>query len=266
MESGRLTRLILYANEQNYGFGVIDLHTHVLPGLDDGARSLAEARALALDAAAQGVSVLAATPHVRDDYPTTPDAMEDAVAELREDFAQHGVPVEVVHGAEVALDLLWAIPPQDLSRLTIAQTGRYLLLEVPYRGWSFAFESAVTRLIELGVTPLLAHPERNPEVQDRPDRIRHVVEAGALVQLTAASIEGTRDRAAQAAARSLLELGFVHVIASDSHGPHIARQGMADAVAALGDPTLAKYLTEDVPGAIVAGEAVPERPQVGLGA
>ena len=266
MDSGLLTRLILYGNDPNYGFGVIDLHTHVLPGLDDGARSLAEARALAIDAAAQGVSTLAATPHVRDDYPTTPDAMEDAVAELREDFAQRGIPVEIVHGAEVALDLLWAIPPQDLPRLTIAQTGRYLLLEVPYRGWPFAFESAVTRLIELGVTPLLAHPERNPEVQDRPDRVRQVVEAGALVQVTAASVEGSRDRAAQAAARSLLELGLVHVIASDSHGPHIARQGMADAVAALGDSALAKYLTEDVPGAIVAGEPVPEKPQVGLGA
>src|SRR5881394_2664195 len=98
---------------------------------------------------------MAATPHVRDDYPTTPDAMEAAVAELREDFARHGVPLEVVHGAEVALDLLWAIPPPDLQRLTIAQNGRYLLLEVPYRGWPLAFESAVTRLIELGVTPLL---------------------------------------------------------------------------------------------------------------
>jgi protein-tyrosine phosphatase len=256
----------LYANAQDYGFGVIDLHTHVLPGLDDGTRSLAEARELALEAAEDGVTALAATPHVRDDWPTTPGTMEDAVAELREDFARHGVPMQVLHGAEVALDLLWAIPPEDLPRLTIAQTGRYLLLEVPYRGWPFAFESAVTRLLELGVTPLLAHPERNPEVQDRPDRVRGVVEAGALVQVTAASIEGSRDRAAQAAARRLLDLGFVHVIASDSHGPHIARQGMADAAAALDDPALAKYLTVDVPGAIAAGEPVPERPQVGLGA
>src|SRR5438477_11556622 len=173
---------------------VIDLHTHVLPGLDDGARSLAEARAMALDAAAQGVSVLAATPHVRDDYPTTPEAIEDAVAELRDDFAEQGIPVEVLHGAEVALDLLWMIPPEDLHRFTIAQNGRYLLLEVPYRGWPLAFESAVVRLLELGVTPLLAHPERNPEVQDRPDRVRAVVEAGALLPVTAASLEGSRDR------------------------------------------------------------------------
>ena len=236
---------------------VIDLHTHVLPGLDDGARSLAEARVMALDAAAQGVSVLAATPHVRDDYPTTPEAIEDAVAELRDDFAEQGIPVEVLHGAEVALDLLWMIPPEDLHRFTIAQNGRYLLLEVPYRGWPLAFESAVVRLLELGVTPLLAHPERNPEVQDRPDRVRAVVEAGALLQVTAASLEGSRDRAAQAAAMRLLELGLVHVVASDAHGPHIERGGLGDAVAALDDAGLARYLTVEVPGAIVAGEPVP---------
>lgn len=245
---------------------MIDLHTHVLPGVDDGARTLGEARALALDLASQGVTVIAATPHVRDDYPTTPEVMEEAVAEVRADFEAHGVPVEVVHGAEVDLGLLWAIPREELRRLTIAQTGRYLLLEFPYRGWPFALDSAVKRLVGLGVTPLLAHPERNPEVQDRPDRVRGIVEAGALVQVTAASLEGSRDRAAQAAALRLLDLGLVHVLASDSHGPHISREGMAAAAATLDDPELARYLTVDAPGAIVAGEPVPERPQVGLGA
>lgn len=245
---------------------MIDLHTHVLPGLDDGARSLAEARGIALDAAAQGVSVLAATPHVRDDHPTTAEIMEEAVAELRDDFAEQGIPVEVLCGGEIALDLLWVIPPEELRRFTIAQTGRYLLLEVPYRGWPFALESAVLRLVELGVTPLLAHPERNPEVQDRPDRVRGLVEAGALVQVTAASVEGSRDPAAGAAALRLLDLGLVHVLASDVHGPHIVRGGMADAAAVLGDPELARYLTVEAPGAIVAGEPIPERPQVGLGA
>ena len=237
---------------------MIDLHTHVLPGVDDGARTLGEARALALDLVSQGVTVLAATPHVRDDYPTTPDVMEEAVAELRADFEVHRVPVEVVHGAEVDLSLLWAIPREELRRLTIAQTGRYLLLEFPYRGWPFALDSAVKRLVGLGVTPLLAHPERNPEVQDRPDRVRGLVESGALVQVTAASLEGSRDRAAQAAALRLIDLGLVHVLASDSHGPHISREGMAAAAAML-DDQLARYLTVDAPGAIVAGEPVPER-------
>jgi protein-tyrosine phosphatase len=245
---------------------VIDLHTHVLPGIDDGARSLADSRALALEAAKAGVSVLAATPHVRDDYPTTAEMMEEAVAEVRADFVEQGIPVEVLHGAEVDLGLLWVIPPEELRRFTLAQTGRYLLLEFPYRGWPFALDSAVTQLVERGVTPLLAHPERNPEVQDRPQRIAQLVESGALVQITAASLDGVRDRSAQATALRLLDLGLVHVIASDAHGPHISREGMSEAVRILGDPELSRYLTVDVPGAIIAGEPVPERPQVGLGA
>lgn len=236
---------------------MIDLHTHVLPGIDDGARSPAESREIALEAATQGVSTLAATPHVRDDFPTTAEVMEEAVEATRADFAEHGIPVEVVHGAEVDIGLLWAIPREELHRFTIAQTGRYLLLEVPYRGWPLALESAVKGLVELGITPILAHPERNPEVQDRPHNVRELVEAGSLVQVTAASLDG-RARAARATALRLIDLGLVHVLASDTHGPHISRQGLAEAAENLGDPELARYLTVDVPSAIVAGEAIPD--------
>lgn len=239
---------------------VIDLHTHILPGVDDGARSLEEARGMALEAAREGVSVLAATPHVRDDYPTTAEMMEEGVAELRADFVEQGIPVDVLPGAEIDIGLLWALPPEELRRMTLAQTGRYLLLEMPYRGWPVALDSAVTRLVEMGITPLLAHPERNPEVQDRPERLRRLVEAGALAQVTAGSLKGGLDRASQAAAIRLLELGLTHVLASDTHGPHISRAGMGAAARRLGDPDLARYLTVEAPGAIIAGAPVPELP------
>lgn len=235
---------------------MIDLHSHILPGLDDGARSLEEARELARQAAAEGISAVAATPHVRADYPTTPDEMEWSVEELRADFEAEGIPIRVLHGAELDLSLLWQVPPEDLRRLTIAQTGRYLLLETPYRGWPMALATTVRSLVHSGVTPLLAHPERNPEVQDRPDRVRELVAAGALVQVTASSLAGELNRAVQHAAEQLVELGLVHVLASDAHGPHIARGGIPAAVEALGDDALARYLTVDVPTAIVAGEEV----------
>ena len=241
---------------------MIDLHTHILPGVDDGARSLAESRQLALEAAGEGVSVLAATPHVRADFPTTAEMMEEGVAQLREDFVEQGIPVQVLHGGEIDIGLLWAIPTDELRRLTIAQTGRYLLLEFPYRGWPLALDSAVTRLVELGLTPLLAHPERNPEVQDRPDRLGKLVDAGALVQVTSASLDGRLDRASQASGVRLLELGLVHVLASDAHGPHIRGAGLGAATQIVGDAELARYLTVDAPGAIVAGDPLPEGPHV----
>ena len=239
---------------------MIDLHTHILPAIDDGARSLAESRELALEAAGQGVTAIAATPHVRDDYPTTADEMEAAVSALREHFADEGIAVDILHGAEIDLTLLWSIPPEDLRRLTYAQNGRYLLLEFPYRGWPGALDAAVSRLVGLGISPLLAHPERNPEVQDRPERIADLVAAGAFVQLTSGSLLGHFGPSSRAASIRLLELGLVHVLASDSHGPHISREGIGAAAQALVDPKLASYLTVDAPAAIVAGEPVPRSP------
>ena len=246
--------------------GLIDLHSHILPGVDDGARTLAEARELARLAVEDGVDAIAATPHVRPDFPTTPDIMEQGVAELRADFLREGIPLQVLHGGEIDLGLLWAIPPGELARLTIAQTGRYLLLEFPYRRWPFALDSAVSVLVRRGITPVIAHPERNPEVQDRPARVEALVEAGALVQVTGASLDGRLGRASKLTAKRLLELGLVHVLASDAHGPHIREGGLAAAAEAVGDDGLARYLTREAPAAIVAGEPVPPAPQVGLGA
>lgn len=245
---------------------MIDLHSHILPGLDDGTRSIEEARELARQAASDGITAIAATPHVRPDYPTTPEEMEWGVDELRVDFEEEGIPVQLFYGAEVDLGLLWQIPREELTRLTIAQTGRYLLLEFPYRSWPMALATTVSALVHSGITPVLAHPERNPEVQDRPARIQELVELGALLQITAGSLTGGLDRASQYAAERLLELGVVHMLASDSHGPHIERGGMPAAVEALGDAELARYLTVDVPTAVVAGQDAPSPPQVRLSA
>jgi protein-tyrosine phosphatase len=179
---------------------------------------------------------------------------------LSADFAEHGIGIEVLHGAEVEIGRLWEIPRAELARMSLAQTGRYLLLEFPYRGWPLALDSAAHALLRMGVTPLLAHPERNPEVQDRPERLEPLIAAGALVQVTAASLDGRLNRASQNAARQLIELGLVHVLASDAHGPHIREAGLAAAARTLDDAGLARYLTSDAPRAIVAGEPVPPAP------
>ncbi len=242
---------------------MIDLHTHVLPGVDDGARTMEDSRMLARKAALEGVRTMAATPHVRFDFPTLPDTMEAAVEMLRADFLAQYIPVEIVHGGEVALELLWEIEPEDLVRFTIAQTGRYLLLEFPYRGPAGPIAAAVRRLRAVGITPILAHPERNPAVQDRPDALAPLVEAGALVQVTAMSLDAELNRAVERATRTLLTRGLVHLVASDAHGPHIPREvGLAAVPQLLGDDGLARYLTDEAPAAIVAGEPIPTGPRV----
>jgi protein-tyrosine phosphatase len=232
---------------------VIDLHSHVLPGLDDGVRSLDEALDLARQAAAEGIVGLAATPHVREDYPTTADQMEAGVEELRRAVGEAGIPIEILHGAEVAVDLLSSVS-DELERLTLAQSGKYLLLEMPYSGSPVLLEPSIKALLARGVTPILAHPERNPDVQDRPERMRSLVELGALLQVTASSIEGRFGKNVLTAAERLLRLGLVHLLAGDAHGPHLREGGLASAASALDDPALARYLTVEVPTAIVAGE------------
>ena len=96
---------------------MIDLHTHILPGLDDGVRSLEEARELAAESVAAGVATVAATPHVRADYPVTSDSIADGVTRVRQDFATHGIPLEIVAGAEIAPERVAHLPADEIARV-----------------------------------------------------------------------------------------------------------------------------------------------------
>ncbi|HEY0414873.1 MAG TPA: CpsB/CapC family capsule biosynthesis tyrosine phosphatase, partial [Gaiellaceae bacterium] len=142
---------------------MIDLHSHVLPGLDDGTRTLEEALALCVAAAADGIEVLAATPHVRDDYPTTPDQIDDALASLR----AAAPAVELVAGAELDLAELER-PDEELHRFALGG-GPWLLVETPYLGWPLDLADRLFRARLRGFRAVLAHPERNHDVQERPE-------------------------------------------------------------------------------------------------
>ncbi|MGZ4354346.1 MAG: tyrosine-protein phosphatase [Gaiellaceae bacterium] len=240
---------------------MIDLHSHILPGLDDGVRTAAESVELARLAATDGIVAIAATPHVREDYPTSADAMEAALAEVRAAVAAAGLEIRVLPGGEVALPELSRLDPDELRRFGLGGNPAYLLVETPYRGWPLDVEDRFFRLRAAGVTPVLAHPERNGDVQSDLERVRRLVRAGALVQVTASSLDGRGGRRARETALRLLREGFVHVVASDAHAPEVRAAGLAAAVQALGDEPLARWLTHDVPAAIVDGTELPPRPE-----
>ncbi|MCW2965125.1 MAG: tyrosine protein phosphatase [Actinomycetia bacterium] len=236
---------------------MIDLHSHVLPGLDDGAVDLDEAVEMCRAAAEDGTRVLAATPHVRDDYPTTPLQMEQALAALR---AAVGDSIRLVGGGEIDLAQLER-PRDELARFALAGNPKYLLVETPYGGWPLDLPEKLFLLLAQGITPVLAHPERNTEVQERPDLLEPIVAGGTLVQLTAASIDGRMGRRARACAATLLDRNLAHLLASDAHAPTVRAIGMSAAVEALGDEALARWLTVSVPSAIVENEPLPPRPR-----
>jgi protein-tyrosine phosphatase len=236
---------------------VIDLHSHVLPGLDDGAVDVAEALAICRAAVADGIHTLAGTPHVRHDYETTAASMESALAELRE---AAGDLIELLPGAELDLDELER-PVDELRRFGLGGNPEYLLVETPYTGWPLDLPDKLFRLRLAGFTPVLAHPERNHEVQSRPELLEPIVAGGVLVQLTAASVEGRIGDRSRSTSRTLIDRGLAHLIASDAHAPEVRAIGMSGAVRAVGDDDLARWLTVGVPHAIVAAEALPPRPE-----
>ena len=251
---------------------MIDLHHHLLPGIDDGPATPSETLAAAERAAHDGVRTIAATPHVREDHPCVrPSELAERSQEVADGLARSGVPISVVVGGEV--DLSWAQAASDeaLRLVSYAQRGTDLLVETPYGHLPSTFESLLFELQVRGYRILLAHPERNPTLQSDLARLEALVRRGILVQLSGEAIvpRGSGSRSA-ALAVELLERGLAHVIASDAHGANPRRAPLSKAVAAakkrIGDA--ATDMVTTTPAAILAGDPIstaeePRRPRRG---
>jgi protein-tyrosine phosphatase len=238
---------------------VVDLHTHILHGVDDGATSLDESLAMARGALAAGVQVVAATPHVHEGSQLDAARIHNGVAALRERLQAECLELEVLTGAEVSIDTALALPPVELDALGLAGNPRYLLLETPYAGWRLDLPDVVAELLDQGRRPVLAHPERNVAVQQRPGLLDGLVASGALVQLTAQSLTGRFGASPKRTAQALLERGTAHLVASDAHDATHRPIELSSPVARL-DAPLARWLTSVVPQAIVADLEPPPPP------
>jgi protein-tyrosine phosphatase len=242
---------------------VIDLHSHILFGIDDGARSLEQSLEIARAAVADGITVIAATPHVRDDWPTDASVMEYRVAELRAELEQAQIPLDLRSGGEIALDWLVRLAEQELRRFGLGGNPRYVLVEMPYHGWPLRLPDEFFALVARGIAPVLAHPERNAEVQANPARVAPLVESGVLIQVTAASLDGRLGRRAQECGLRLIHDGLAHMLVSDAHHASVRQVGMSAAAKAVGGGALADWLTQDVPAAILTDSEMPPRPSRG---
>jgi protein-tyrosine phosphatase len=244
---------------------VIDLHAHVLPGVDDGARDTDEALALLTAMAEDGVRMVAATPHLRADHPRVdPRELATQVASLQRELDGAGIPIELFVGGEV--DMAWAYRAggDELRSVSYRQRGDDLLLEAPYGPLPPAFDGLVATLHERGYRILLAHPERNPTFKHEPERLAALVEGGVLLQVGADSLtELPRRSRTRRLAGSLVSEGLAHVLASDSHGISSGRHPRLSAAGAVADrlaPGSSGWLLPEAPAAILAGEPLPKRP------
>jgi len=242
---------------------LIDLHSHVLPGLDDGAVDLDASLELAAAAEADGVRVLAATPHLRADFPAI--SVREIAARcvvLNQHVRLQGA-LQIVPGGEV--DLLWAqsASADELRLASYWQRGTDILLETPYGPLASNFEDLVFKVTVQGFRVVLAHPERNPTFQGDPKRLATLVERGVLVQITAQSIASSqRGSRSRKLALDLVREGLAHVIASDAHSANLRRAPLSAgvAVAATVSPARAEWMVTDAPAAILAGEPLPAPP------
>lgn len=197
---------------------MIDIHSHILPELDDGAGSLQESLEMGQLAVADGIRIMVATPHVISGlYDNSRTTILATVAQLKQTFADQGIPLEILPGAEYRLepDL-----PQRLRRgelLTINDGGCYLLVELPADLVPNCTGQVFYELQLQGVTPIIAHPERNLVLARRPAQLHSLVRHGALAQITGGSVTGLLGAQAAIAAKTFLRQGCVHLLASDAH-------------------------------------------------
>jgi protein-tyrosine phosphatase len=237
---------------------VIDLHAHILPGLDDGPVSLDAALEMARVAAANGTRAIATTSHIDAGFGLGPDELARARSALAARLADEGVELELLGGGEVAPARLPALDDETLAGLTLGE-GPYVLLECPFSPVGAGMRLMVADLHRRGFEVLLAHPERSPTFQREPARLEDLVRAGALAQVTTVSLTGGYGAPVRRAAVEMLERGLVHVLATDAHD---VRRRPPDLRAADGvlDGEQREWMTRDAPAAIVAGEPLPPRP------
>jgi protein-tyrosine phosphatase len=241
---------------------VIDLHCHLLPGIDDGPRTAAGSLALARVAAELGTRTIIATPHVSWRYRNDAATIARLTREVGAAVAGAGLELEVIAGAEVAITRMPELAPSERSALLLGD-GPWLLLECPFSSVLTGLEPLVGELESEGHHVMLAHPERCQAFHRDPELLQALVGAGALVSITAGSLIGRFGERVRRFALELVDAELVHNVASDAHDAQHRSPSIADELARAGLAGLRGWLTEDVPAAMLAGElGIPRRPPV----
>jgi len=240
---------------------VIDVHCHLLPGLDDGPPDVEAALEQARAHVAAGVETVICTPHVDWEWQVDAATIAPRVEELRGALADAGIPLRIEAGAEVGLTRALDLPDDELQRLRLAG-GEWLLLEAPL-SVSAAVEQPIAMVAMRGHRILLAHPERSPAFQRDPESLRRLVNAGTVrTQITATSLTGAFGSTVQRFARQLVREGLVDIVASDAHDARRRPPGLREAIVDAGFAAAAVAMTVDAPSAILNGGRMPARPIV----
>jgi protein-tyrosine phosphatase len=197
---------------------MIDIHCHILPGLDDGAVDMEEAVAMCRIAAADGIRTVVATPHCQNGlYDNSEKTIIPVWEELQAQVKAAGIDLELVPGADIHFHPEMISFLKQNPRLLLG--GRYFLLELPAKSVPAHVRDFIFDSLLAGLVPVVTHPERNTVIQNQPRLLEEWIEAGALGQVTAMSLTGDFGSQVRDCALTLVRAGLVQVIASDAHSP-----------------------------------------------
>jgi protein-tyrosine phosphatase len=202
---------------------MIDIHTHILPGLDDGAANWDETLNMARAAVAEGITTIIATPHhANGRYINTANEVEEHTMRVNERLKAAGVPVAIMPGQEIRVhdDLLEAWDRRELLPLA---GSSYVLIEMPSSRIPRAMSELIHELLVMQLKPIIAHPERNAEIVEHPERLADLIREGAFAQVTTHSLLGGFGKRIKQSAWSLCSSGLIHIVSSDAH--HLERRG-----------------------------------------
>lgn len=236
---------------------MLDLHNHILPGLDDGAPNLSVALAMARAFVADGVTTVACTPHILPGlYHNDGPGIRTAVARLRRILAEEAIPLGLVEGADVhiAPGLVAGLRSGYIPSLA---GSRYVLIEPPHHVAPARLENAFFELVVAGYVPILTHPERLTWIRSHYDVIQRLSRNGVWMQLTAASLTGAFGRQSEYWGKRMLDERIVHILASDAHdieyrAPSLGRG--RDAAERIVGAQEAEHLVLTRPSGVVANQ------------
>jgi protein-tyrosine phosphatase len=241
---------------------MIDIHSHILAGVDDGAKSLAESVEMCRLSSDDGVKIMVATPHAHDGVHDThnPSFLSEKIKELNE---QLGGNPRIELGCELRFthDVVSQVCATRTAP-TIAG-GPYVLIEFPHAVVPVGSERALFELMSNQIRPIIAHPERNQMLIAEPERFYSLVEMGVLGQADTGSFTGQFGKKVKQAAEIMLENGLLHILASDCHNTRNRLPGMSAAVGVVSELVGGEYaaaMAGDNPQAVVEGRPVPSQP------
>jgi protein-tyrosine phosphatase len=242
---------------------MIDIHSHILPGLDDGARSWEESLQMARMAVADGIRVMVATPHLFKHKHYDPqeingkNIIKEKIAQLKERLLAEGMDLEILPGCDFPLSFEALQLLDDGVALTINDSNRYLLLELPESSLPPALEEICFRLQSKGITPIITHPERHFIIQEMPQKLKRLIDLGCLAQLTGSSLTGGFGGHIKKVARRMIKKGYIHILASDSHDklhrPPLLKEAVRELSRLIGE-NYARAMVTTIPDRIIKGE------------